>query len=94
MINNMLKKIDWCEIAGECINNGQEVGYLKAMIMVDMYDKRATAESASFALQVWNKAARGLKQNDSHFNWAVDDDKSVQKAYREMVKANSRSNQL
>ena len=85
---NMLRKIDWAEIAGECIGYGNEVGYLKAMLQYDALEKRLIAEQDAETLLVWNRTSRALK--NSTISWALNDDRHVQDSYRAMVRANSR----
>lgn len=90
-MENLLKKIDWAEIAGECLNNTDDlVGYEKAMVMYDMYDAREEARAASERLETWNKTAKSTKHTTVHdIDWSFEDDTDVQNAYRDMVRANS-----
>jgi len=79
--DNILAKIDWAEIAGDCIISGQELGFKRAMIEYNAYEARDVATQ-------WATVQRALNRF-APIAWKTSC-QELTVAYREMVKANNK----
>lgn len=86
-MNNVEMKIEWGEIAAECIGYEHEIGYLRAMVMYDAYDARYWAERQAKMLEESPLWTHSQEFRNRANEWQ-------QNAYRAMVKANIRRNKV
>lgn len=86
-MNNVEKKIEWGEIAAECLGYEHEIGYLKAMVMYEAYDARYWAERQAKMLDESPLHVHSIEFRTNANAWQQD-------AYRKMVKANARRNSI